>query len=138
MAAEMMNVLPATYGGLVNILLAFIFGVLALVTGLSYLRVASRGVYPVIAAEGLSVAEDPVTGVREWIELDDILAATLRPWSMSPWFRAARYFELDLELKEGAVHTEDRFYVHLGDEEEQFARKLESSLGDRFRRLSHA
>jgi hypothetical protein len=46
-----------------------------------------------------------------------------------------RYFELELAVKEGDVTVDDRFFVHLGEDEPLFKRRLGELLGDRLRIL---
>jgi hypothetical protein len=81
------NVIPPRMGQLTNIFLGFALGFIALVTGFLYTQVAASGEDPEVGANGLSLTRDPLTGAREWIKIESIAQATLRPRTISPWPR---------------------------------------------------
>lgn len=129
--SQAMHVLPPTYGRVTNILLSLAVGFALLITGFIYSLVSRSGEEPEVGPEGLSVTRDPMTGAREWIKLESIVKATLRPWAMSPWIRRRKYYELELEVKEGDMTIDDRFYIHVGDDGAPFLKRLAVALGER-------
>lgn len=129
--SEMMYPFPPTIGKVTNILLGLVLGLALLVTGFMYTVVARAGEDPEVGPEGLSLTRDPATGSREWIKAESVVKATLRPWSMSPWLRRRKYYEVELEVKEGDMVVDDRFYVHVGDDDERFLAQMRERFGDR-------
>lgn len=131
--SEMMHIFPPTIGKLSNILLSLVLGLALLVTGFMYTVVARGGEDPELGPQGLSLTRDPSTGSREWIKLESIVRATLRPWNMSPWLRRRKYYEIELEVKEGELTVDDRFFIHVGDDDGPFLQQMREQLGDRLR-----
>ena len=129
--AALANALPPTFNTGILVFFGLGIGFAFVITGFMYTVVARSSEEMEVGEKGLSITRDPLTGLREWIPVDTIEAAIVRPWLMSPWFKGPRYVEVELKVKEGGMTLDDRFYVHLGQSGEERLEPLRKVLGSK-------